>query len=232
MRNELSPQTLADRRHALPPTAPQTSAGKTNSSLTALKTGPTGRTVLLPSDDAAAYERHVQRFVAEFAPCGDREAELVLSLANTQWRLSRIPALEAGIYAVAHLEMADLFPEETPAARAALIQAKAFLTYNRQLNDLQLQESRLRRQFENDLASLRKVQFDRIVDAALGEAEQRRNEAQARKMASNFRVRKTKSNRPGSCSSKPATGADTQAGEEQVAADSPAESGRKTASDT
>ena len=84
------------------------------------------------------------------------------SIADTDWRLLRIPALEMGIYAVGRLELASNFQEvEDPQARAALIDAKVFLTYQRQLNNLSIQEGRLRRQREKDHAALQQLQMHR-----------------------------------------------------------------------
>jgi hypothetical protein len=60
-------QLAANRQNSQLSTGPKTEAGKAKSSLNAVKTGLTGRTVLLPSDDAAAYEAHVARFFAEYA---------------------------------------------------------------------------------------------------------------------------------------------------------------------
>ena len=62
-------------------TGPKTPEGKSKSSLNAIKTGLTGRTVLLPSDDAAAYQTHVQRFFDEYQPVGAPEHSLTQSLA-------------------------------------------------------------------------------------------------------------------------------------------------------
>lgn len=68
-------------------TGPVSQTGQRISSLNAVKTGLTGRTVLLSSDDAEMY----RRYEAEYQPTGLRECELVQSLADTQWRLNRIP---------------------------------------------------------------------------------------------------------------------------------------------
>jgi hypothetical protein len=96
----------------------------------------------------------------------------VQSLADTEWRLQRIPSLEMGIYAVGRLEFADLFPQEDPEARKHLIEAKIFLAYQRQLNNLSIQENRLRRQREKDTAGLRQLQEIRMrrENALLDEA--------------------------------------------------------------
>ena len=151
-------QITANRHNAQASIGPKTEAGKAKSSLNAVKTALTGRTVLLPTDDAALYEAHLAAFRDRFEPIGPAETDLVQSLADTQWRLLRIPALEMGIYALGRLEFAELFPQEDPAVRAGLIEAKTFLTYQCKLNNLSIQETRLRRQFEKDTAGLRELQ--------------------------------------------------------------------------
>jgi hypothetical protein len=165
-------QLNANRANAQLSTGPRTVEGKSNSSLNALKTGLTGRTVLLPSDDLATYQAHLDRFLATHQPATDGERALVQAIADTEWRLLRIPTLEAGIYALGRLEFAAEFAsEQDPAVRAALIEAKTFLTYQRQLNNLSIQESRLRRQREKDLAAVRRLQEERTrkVEASVGQ---------------------------------------------------------------
>lgn len=154
-------QIAANQKNAQLSTGPTSPDGKAKSSLNAVKTGLTGRTVLLPDDDAAAYEKHVAGFFAHHQPVGDEENRLVQSLADTVWRLLRIPSLEFGIYAVGRIEFADEFPQEDPAVRKQLLETKIFLTYQRQLNNLSIQESRLRRQREKDWAVLNELQQKR-----------------------------------------------------------------------
>jgi len=151
-------QIAANQKNAQLSTGPTSPDGKAKSSLNAVKTGLTGRTILLPGDDAAAYEAHVAGFFARHQPVGDEERNLVQSLADTEWRLLRIPALEFGIYALGRLEFAAEFPQEDPEVKKHLIEAKIFLAYQRQLNNLSIQESRLRRQREKDTAALRNLQ--------------------------------------------------------------------------
>ena len=152
----------ANRENSLLSTGPITPEGKAKSSLNAVKTGLTGRTVLLPSDDVEAYQNHVAGFFKQFQPVGDQEHTLVQSLADTEWRLLRIPALEQGIYALGRLELATEFSSEPdPSVRAALIEAKVFRTNRRDLSNLSLQEGRLRRQREQDRAELKQLQSDR-----------------------------------------------------------------------
>ena len=93
-------QTEANRANSQLSTGPKTETGKAKSSHNALKTGLTGRTVLLPTDDVEAYTHHVERFLLDFQPSTDAEKSLVQSVADAEWRLLRIPSLESGIYAV------------------------------------------------------------------------------------------------------------------------------------
>src|SRR6516162_8867657 len=154
-------QIAANQANSQLSTGPRTEEGKAKSSLNAVKTGLTGRTVLLPSEDAALYEQHIARFMQQYEPVGDEELTLVQSLADTQWRLLRIPSLEAGIYALGRLEFAELFASEDESVRTHLINAKTLLVYQRQLNNLNLQENRLRRHREKDTAALLELQDNR-----------------------------------------------------------------------
>jgi hypothetical protein len=152
----------ANQANAHLSTGPRTEEGKAISSLNAVKTGLTGRTVLLPSDDAEAYRRHVTAYESEYRPVGLRETELVQSLADTQWRLQRIPGLEIAIYARGRQEFADSYSEyDDVALRTSLIDLDVHLKYEKQLRNLQLQESRLQRRYEKEMAELRRLQQER-----------------------------------------------------------------------
>ena len=147
-------QIAANRANAQLSTGPKTGEGKITASHNALKTGLTGRTVVLPSDDIAAYQQHAASAFAHWNPETDREKTLVQSIADTDWRLLRIPALESGIYALGRLQFAELFPDQPETIRATLLDAHIFQTWRRDLTNLSLQESRLRRQREKDAAEL------------------------------------------------------------------------------
>jgi hypothetical protein len=155
-------QIEANRLNAQLSTGPKTEIGKTKSSHNALKTGLTGRTVLLPTDDLAAYTHHGDRFFAGHAPATDAEKSLVQSIADTEWRLLRIPSLESGIYAIGRRQLAEEFADESDqAVRTAMIEAQIFMTFRKDLSNLALQEARLRRQRDADLAELKAVQKQR-----------------------------------------------------------------------
>ncbi len=153
----------ANRANAQHSTGPRTEEGKARSSMNAVKTGLTGRTVLLPTDDIHAYYDHLDRHFADFAPATDKEKVLVQTIADTEWRLLRIAPLEAGIYAVGRRKLADLYPEEKdPHTRQAFIDAEVFMTYRRDLSNLALQERRLRNHLEKDVAQLEALQKARL----------------------------------------------------------------------
>jgi hypothetical protein len=151
----------ANRANAQLSTGARTPEGKAISSMNAVKTGLTGRTVLLPSDDAEAYRQHLEAYETEFKPAGLRERELVQSLADIQWRLQRIPGLEMAIYARGRDEFAEKFEEQDPAVLSARLDLETFIHYQKPLRNLQIQEGRLQRQRTKDMAELRELQEER-----------------------------------------------------------------------
>jgi hypothetical protein len=155
-------QLAANRANAQLSTGPTSSEGKAKVSHNALKTGLTGRTILLPSDDVAAYQAQAARIFEQFAPASAEEKRFTQSLADTLWRLERIPSLEAGIYAIGRRELAAQFSdEEDEAVRKAMIEAQIFLSYRRDPNNLSVQEARLRRQYEKDETELKRLAAQR-----------------------------------------------------------------------
>jgi hypothetical protein len=164
--NKLARKTAANRENAQLSTGPVTEAGKAKSSLNALKSALTGRTVLLSTDDAAQYQTHIQSYEDHFKPVGPEEQALVQSLADTSWRLTRIPGLEMAIYAQGRIECADEFEEQDAAVRSALIEAQIYLAYEKQIRNLHLQEARLVRRREKETAELRRLQQERIAKEA------------------------------------------------------------------
>jgi hypothetical protein len=165
MQSNSAARTEINKANAQFSTGPNTAAGKAASALNAVKTGLTGRTVLLPSEDAAAYEQHVARYAAEFQPSGLRETELVQSLADTSWRLQRIPGLEAAIYARGRMEFASLVAFQPAEHRAAFLDLETHLRYEKQLRNLQIQEGRLARRYEKEMKELRQLQVERLAAA-------------------------------------------------------------------
>lgn len=164
----------ANRANAQFSTGPSSPETKAKVSLNAVKNGLTGQTVLLPSDDVAAYRALIARVNAAWEPATEQEQALVQSIADTDWRLARIPSLEAGIYAHGHMLFENEYPQvQDEQVRRNLIQTKIYLVFEQKLKNLSLQEARLRRQREKDEARLRELREPRL-------AAQRRLEAAAR----------------------------------------------------
>ena len=93
----------------------------------------------MPTEDPEAHQRHLQQFLDEYQPATATETQLVHEIANTAWRLNRIPLLEA--------ELLSQNPNPQ-----TLIQ---------QLTSLGLHGSRLSRQFQKGVDQLRNIQEER-----------------------------------------------------------------------
>jgi hypothetical protein len=151
----------ANRANAKLSTGPTTAAGRAKSSMNAVKTGLTSRSILLPTEDAVPYQQHLDRHFKQFAPTTDEEKSLVQSIADTEWRLLRIFPLEASVWAVARIKMADLYPDiSDPINRQSLIDGEIQLAYRKDLSNLALQERRLRNQSAADTAKLEKLRSE------------------------------------------------------------------------
>src|SRR5712671_3396771 len=91
------------------------------SCLNALRHGLTGHTIVLPKEDLDAYHDFTDKFFAEFKPKGFLEKQLVQALADTSWRLNRIPALENNLMALGFSEHENNITNEHPEAHAAMV---------------------------------------------------------------------------------------------------------------
>jgi hypothetical protein len=167
-------QVAANQANAQRSTGPRTEEGKKRSSLNALKTGLTGRTILLPGEDAEAYRAHCQNWLEANNPVGHEETELVQSLADTRWRQDRAFALEQNLFALGQVEFSDLFSQELPEVRNSLIQAHTFRAYQKEFSSLITQQGRLDRCFLRDLAKLHELQQQRQQAEALRTAQLRK----------------------------------------------------------
>ena len=89
--------SIRNRANAQHSTGPRSDTGKQRSALNALTHGLTARTAVLPSEDPAAYQQHHRQFHDEYRPATATETQLVHELADTSWRMNRIPLLEADV---------------------------------------------------------------------------------------------------------------------------------------
>ena len=154
-------RTARNRENASHSTGHKTEAGKQRSCLNALRLGLTGHTTVLPAEDLAAYQRFTQPFFDDLKPKGILEEQLVQSLADTSWRLNRIPALENNLLALGFSEHEDNIVTEDPESHAALVIAEALRVQTRAFAALSMHGERLSRQFEETLEQLRELQSER-----------------------------------------------------------------------
>jgi len=132
-------RAATNRANSQRSTGPRTEPGKQRSSLNALRHGLTARTAILPTEDPESYQRHIQQFLDQYTPATPTETQLVHEIANTAWRLNRIPFLEAEL----------------------LSQAPDPQTLIPMLATLGLHGSRLSRQFQKAIEQLRDIQDER-----------------------------------------------------------------------
>jgi len=97
----------------------------------------------------------------------------VQSIIDSEFRLTRIPALEANILAAGRVALADDFP-------AHLLPGQVYLKFERSLKNLHLQENRLRRNRDKDGARLEALQAARLEQEA---ANKKAQEQQAKQTA-------------------------------------------------
>jgi hypothetical protein len=135
----LQRRAATNRANSQHSTGPRTEPGKQRSSLNALRHGLTARTAVLPTEDPEAYQRHTQQFLDEYAPATPTETQLVHEIADTAWRLNRIPLLEAELFS------------QAPSPQSLIPQ----------LATLGLHGSRLSRQLQKALDQLRTIQDER-----------------------------------------------------------------------
>src|SRR5208282_4012592 len=115
------PRTRANRANALHSTGPRTAAGKQRCSQNAVTHGlpkvtdpdgplpgieirerrkrvpATSQSPVLATEDPAAYQLHCRQFFDEYQPATPTETQLTQEIADTAWRLNRIPQLEAAL---------------------------------------------------------------------------------------------------------------------------------------
>jgi hypothetical protein len=91
-------QKAANRANALHSTGPKTPEGKAVVRLNALRHGLLTRDVVLPGEDADAFEDLWNQVRANFSPVGPIEEFLVERVVNALWRLRRLERAETALF--------------------------------------------------------------------------------------------------------------------------------------
>jgi hypothetical protein len=86
-------------------TGPRTDAGKAVSSMNSLKHGLTAKTVVLPGENKADFDRLHEQLMEEHAPAGALETELVAEIAACLWRLQRARRYESKVLETSSFEV-------------------------------------------------------------------------------------------------------------------------------
>jgi hypothetical protein len=90
-------RVAANRANASKSTGPRTPAGKQRSAQNALQHGLTAAQVLLPDEQAATFDAFRAEYYEYFEPLGTPEIAAVEAILFCDWRLRRVPRIEAGI---------------------------------------------------------------------------------------------------------------------------------------
>jgi hypothetical protein len=90
-------RVAANRANASKSTGPRTPAGKQRSAQNALQHGLTAAQVLLPDEQAATFDAFRAEYYKYFEPRGTPEVAVVEAMLLCDWRLRRVPRIEAGI---------------------------------------------------------------------------------------------------------------------------------------
>jgi hypothetical protein len=149
-------------------TGPRTAAGKSKSSRNARKHGLCAENTLLPGENIDDFRAHVAALEDLFQPADALEHALLRQLADAEWRMRRVPRLEAAAFANKLHEARrhyDIFPDALPNGRA---QAETFLIGSTVSGDggealakLSRYEARLSHRFFRALDQLRQAQSRR-----------------------------------------------------------------------
>ncbi len=126
-----APQLAANQANAQLSTGPVTPEGKAASSRNAIRHGLTAKNGMLAGDDPEEYRAHCQEYLERFAHRDPIERALIQDIADIGWKLKRIPAIESAIF-----DSGDL----------------------RGLATTSMYARRLRRDFDVQIATLRKLQ--------------------------------------------------------------------------
>ena len=145
----------ANRSNALLSTGPRTDSGKQRSSQNALRHGLTAARAVLPTEDRAAYDAHRRGFFDEYRPATPTETQLTQELADTAWRINRIPSLEAALLDRAANPPTDQARQPNQEMALDIVDA------HRALATLGLHYQRLSRQFQKAVDHLREIQSER-----------------------------------------------------------------------
>jgi hypothetical protein len=146
-------QIFANRENAQLSTGPRTEAGKRTSSRNSTRHGLTGTQIVMPGEDASAYEELRQGMHESYQPANEPERVLVDQISANSWRLMRAQRVETAVLA----KLAE-GAEDPDAAIAA-----AFLEKPKDLERVQRYVTAAERAYYKSMSELSKLQKERAA---------------------------------------------------------------------
>jgi hypothetical protein len=141
---------------------PITEAGKSICSKNAVKFALTGATFLAPHDRLEDFENIEAAVTRQYNPATEPEKRIIREVAITTWRLAKIPFAESAILARGRKETAALFTDiKDPHHRALVCEGDILHRYSTSLTNLTLQQSRLQRNLERNVAEFKELRKER-----------------------------------------------------------------------
>lgn len=128
----------------------------------ATRHGLSGRIVVLPNEDRAAYEAFSKEIVGSLDPQTPFERELAQTIADQQWRLNRIHSIEDSMLALGEFRgVPD--PDATGDAQldTAIAVAREFRNHSQDFVNLSIYEQRIHRIQKEALRQLQELQAAR-----------------------------------------------------------------------
>jgi hypothetical protein len=163
----------ANRRNGALSRGPATEAGKRRSSLNALRSGIHGQIVCATAEELDVLQKHTADVLAELEPVGPTETFLASSISDNMWRISRIRAIEGGIFATGFRENIDSIDAGHPEVDAALVASNTWTRQAKEIMLLSVYETRLTSILRKDRAELKAIQAERkeAREKAMNQAE-------------------------------------------------------------
>jgi hypothetical protein len=137
------------------------------------KHGLTGRIFFFNEAERSAYDNLFRGLKECLAPEGALEDQILKSLVDDQWRMTRASCLESSIFAAgAEKFAASSAATGDPELDLALSQGRVWQAEAKNLNLLSLYTSRFHRRYEKNMAELRRLQIERraALEQAIEEA--------------------------------------------------------------
>jgi hypothetical protein len=151
----------ANRENGAKSRGPVSEAGKRRSSLNAYRSGVHGQIVCATAEELEVFQKHTADVLAEYQPAGPTENFLVAAISDNMWRISRIRAIEAGIFANGFRENIDSIDAGHPEVDAALVASDTWTRQAKEIMLLSVYEGRMTRIMERHRAELKAMQSER-----------------------------------------------------------------------